>query len=271
MALPKIQIDPIVHQEVMHYVRASDIEVSGFGLVEPIAKGGDTVFRVHRAYLFPQKGTGASSICYREAVQDLETDLFREGFDLGLRWWWHSHVDMAVFFSGTDSATMAEVSDAWMTATVFNSKGEMFSCYQQGGAVPLYLSALQTEVALPQPSKAVVDGWAQNLAKNVRKHEPLASYSSHMPPHFGGKGSGYGDSGFGSQEAFEEMFGPVAAQVVKPRHFYDAKDIEDMDIDELLNGGLSEAQLEHEIVQAKLSPRQALRAARKLAKRRGGK
>jgi hypothetical protein len=49
-----------------------------------------------------------------------------------LKWWWHSHVNMPVFWSGTDEATIKDLGKhGHIVATVFNKKREYKSaiCY----------------------------------------------------------------------------------------------------------------------------------------------
>lgn len=156
-AQTRVIIEDHVYQEVMHYVNASDFEVSGVGNVIVEKTDGDTIFRVISCHLLPQVNTRAHTEIDAAAMAKLE---YQERATPGeLRWWWHSHVDMAVFWSGEDRSTIEELSAAgWFTATVFNKKREVRSAYAQGGAVPFMLDELITEVKRVLDPK-LVESW----------------------------------------------------------------------------------------------------------------
>lgn len=123
----KIIIENEVHQKIMCWVNASNYEVSGFGNVV-IDKDG--TLRVVSAHLCKQMNSHAETDIKAE---DVAKALFEARNDPGeMRWWWHSHVNMAVFWSHTDHQAMkdfASTDDAWMICTVFNKKNEHRSAY----------------------------------------------------------------------------------------------------------------------------------------------
>ena len=104
----------------MHWVHKADFEVSGFGKVR---RRDDGHFEVVDAYLLKQEGTGTTTDIDEQALAKLlYTTKDVEG---DLRWWWHSHVKMNVFWSGTDKETIMELgAQGWIVATVFNQKNE---------------------------------------------------------------------------------------------------------------------------------------------------
>ncbi len=113
-------IDPIAQAKIMHWVeKAKNKEVSGFGKV--ICTNGCAL--VTEVYLLEQENTGASTDIDAKSLAKL---MFETKDVPGhLNYWWHSHSDMAAFFSGTDTDTIQQLgSQGWIIASVFNRKGE---------------------------------------------------------------------------------------------------------------------------------------------------
>jgi hypothetical protein len=176
---PKIIIEKEVYQKIMHWVNKSEYEVSGFGTVQ-VEKDG--VVRVTSAMLLPQKN-GATHT-------DIEADAICKAlFELRdapgeLKWWWHSHVKMGVFWSGTDHQAMrdfASTDDSWMVCTVFNQLNQRKSAYYAPASIStpwgyshLFLDDLETQVNdLIDQEK--VKQWDEEYAKNVQNNRPVAS------------------------------------------------------------------------------------------------
>ena len=125
----KVIIPKNIHEEIDFYVQRSPVEVSGLGRVKKHDNGDMEVVKV---YLLDQVNTGTSTELEDKAVTKLMYESRKDEGDL--TFWWHSHVDMGVFWSGTDMATIREFgSNGYLVATVFNKKGEMRSAYYQGG------------------------------------------------------------------------------------------------------------------------------------------
>jgi len=127
-----IMIESMVYHKIMHWVNKSSYEVSGLGKIT-YKDGRITVID---AILLPQKNGSA------------HTDI--EGADVGkamfllkdtpgdLRWWWHSHVNMDVFWSGTDRDTIDKITQGgWFVSTVFNKRHEMRSALSMVSPLPL--------------------------------------------------------------------------------------------------------------------------------------
>lgn len=128
----KIIINQKVYEEVMYLVDKCDKEISGLGKVKII---GDEVHIV-KQYLLDQEVTATTTDIDEDAVSKLLYEAHQDGgLEEGeLLWWWHSHVDMGVFWSGTDHATIKEFGkNGRIFATVFNKKREMRSAYYQAG------------------------------------------------------------------------------------------------------------------------------------------
>lgn len=145
----KLIIDEQVYKKVMHWVnKAGTKEISGLGNI----KIEDGNFKVISAILLPQKNGAATTDIEPEAVCKAMYDLRNSEGEL--KWWWHSHVDMGVFWSGTDHSTIQSFGNGgWVVATVFNKKAEKKTAfYSKDGKVtpigiePLFIDDIPTEI-----------------------------------------------------------------------------------------------------------------------------
>ncbi len=164
---PKIVIENEVSRKVMHWVNKSNDEVSGLGTVRVEPNG---VLRVISAMLLPQTNGAVHTDIEAEEVNKAIYELRNSTGDL--RWWWHSHVNMNVFWSGTDMDTIKKIgAGGWFAATVFNKKRETKSAYYgiagqvtPWGASPLFLDDLETSVA---EENDLISAWDAEYDKNV--------------------------------------------------------------------------------------------------------
>lgn len=153
----RVYITPQVHAEIMYYVNKSHIEISGLGRIQKTTNGDMVVTKI---YLLKQENAAASTDICEEAVAQM---LFETREDKGdLNFWWHSHVDMNTFWSGTDMATIKQFGKkGYLLSTVFNKKGEHRTSYFQGATdfLPeLFIDDLKTQFGY-LPTKAEHDGW----------------------------------------------------------------------------------------------------------------
>lgn len=133
----EVRILPEVYAKVMTWVRACPVEVSGMGVIEN--RNGMLV--VTEAYLVDQVCSGVETEMCENALADLETDHFMSKKAGSLNWWWHSHVNMGVFWSTTDHEAIEQVgNNGYVLATVFNKKAEHRTAYYQGNADSVFPS-----------------------------------------------------------------------------------------------------------------------------------
>ena len=164
----KIKIPHEVYRKVMHWVNKADFEVSGFGTVKYNAETHS--FDVVDAFLLKQEGGAAHTDIDATALSKLMYDTRNNEGDL--KWWWHSHVQMGVFWSGTDTQTIKDLGkQGWAVATVFNQKNEYKSaiCYTSKtdfNDLIHHEPELPTEI-LPPPALAVPPEWDAEFTANV--------------------------------------------------------------------------------------------------------
>src|SRR5687768_16700469 len=121
----RVVIDQEVYQKIMHWVNKSNFEVSGLGNVI-LEEGG--IMRVVDAIMLPQKnGHTHTDIEGEDAAKAMYLLRNAPG---DLKFWWHTHVDMDVFWSGTDRDTIRKIgAGGWFLSTVFNKKNQTRSAY----------------------------------------------------------------------------------------------------------------------------------------------
>lgn len=185
-------IDNDVFQKVMHWVNKSEFEVSGLGTIRMEEPG---ILRVVSAMLLPQKNGFTHTDIEAEEVNKALFELRDQPGDL--RWWWHSHVNMSVFWSGTDMDTIKKIgAGGWFACTVFNKKRETRSaCWVQHGQIvnlpwkkehepqAVFLDELDTKVQEYRHPDA--ESWDSEYEQNVtnmrRPSYPMHHYQGVVP------------------------------------------------------------------------------------------
>ena len=119
---PRIFLPTDIRNKIQFIVDNCDKEVSGLGTVifDKKANG----YRVTSAILLDQEvGSAHTDIDDKAVAQALYESRNDEG---ELAFWWHSHVNMATFWSGQDHQTMEAIGkNGLCVAIVFNKKEEM--------------------------------------------------------------------------------------------------------------------------------------------------
>lgn len=183
-----------VHRKIMHFVNKSNYEVSGLGTVL-VEDGG--ILRVTEIMLLPQKNGMTHTDIEPEDVGKLMFQLKDAPGDL--RFWWHSHVDMDVFWSGTDMDTIRKIgAGGWFLSTVFNKRNEMRSAFYgvdgrktPWGISPLFEDKLETIIAPALNAEAAE--WDAEYEKNVTVRATMFAPYGNGARHYPGWDD---DSGF---------------------------------------------------------------------------
>ena len=131
----KIRLSLKARDKIKYWVNRADKEVSGFGVTTREATPTGVMFRVHDVMLLRQKVGAAHTDIDAQAMGILMYRVATEPQYQGMRlnYWWHSHVNMPCFWSGTDQETIRSIgSQGLCLATVFNKKNESRSaaCYK---------------------------------------------------------------------------------------------------------------------------------------------
>jgi hypothetical protein len=122
---PVVQVTAEVKRALDAYIAVCNTEISGFGLIDRLPGG---ILRVTKLYLPEQVCSGSDTEVSLEHLSTVFAQVAADGHDTAkLRLWWHSHVDMGVFWSSTDDTTakdLAENGGGWFLSIVGNKRGE---------------------------------------------------------------------------------------------------------------------------------------------------
>ena len=196
----RVYILPHVHAEIMHYVHKSHIEISGLGRIEKNSKGEMVVTKV---YLIKQENGPASTDICESAAADL---MYESREDKGaLNFWWHSHVNMGAFWSGTDMATIKQFGGkGYLLSTVFNKRGEHQTAYYQAATdfLPeVWIDKIDTHVSYIPTSEQITAWDAEYTTKCAPKVYASTVPNSHVGKRWDGTKwvNKEGVAGIGSQ------------------------------------------------------------------------
>ena len=121
----KIIFNKEAYKKMFNYIDAVDTEISGFGKISITATGDILVEDVK---IFKQTVSASETELSDEAIGNFLEELIALGEDpYNWKLWWHSHANMGVFWSGTDTATMSKLSanNDWQLSIVGNRKHEL--------------------------------------------------------------------------------------------------------------------------------------------------
>jgi hypothetical protein len=112
------------YQRMMQYVDVADTEITGFADVEYDVDRHALI--AGSVYLLEQEATGADCEMSEETISNFTVECVKSGMTQLPRLWWHSHVNMGAFFSGTDDQAMIDLENgSFSVALVLNKKREM--------------------------------------------------------------------------------------------------------------------------------------------------
>ena len=167
---PELVINKDVYQKVMYWVDRADTEVSGLGAIE-IIDGVPTVIDV---ILLDQECTGVETELDPEAICKALYAYEKSGKPGDIRWWWHSHVNMDVFWSGTDYAAIEQLGKSgWFLSTVFNKKRELRTAFYGTSPMKLFVDSIMTTIHQQIPQE-LINAWDLEFKEKVKK--PVSVY-----------------------------------------------------------------------------------------------
>ena len=178
---PVLKVPYPIWQQIMGYVSACDIEISGRGKVETVKEDGCLVGTVTSMVVPPQSCTsGTTEISSEENVKAMAKMAKEPGI---YSFWWHSHVSMQAFWSGTDLATMEDmVSDGGVLwSLVVNKKEEHTGAYLQVPRAKTHEVAVfnkKIDVELGRPWDNDEFDYAADIEAKVTRPEAVARYGS---------------------------------------------------------------------------------------------
>jgi hypothetical protein len=138
--VPVVYVSPTANAKMQHYVDIVDDEVGWLGTVEELECGD---YYIDDVYLFDQEVNGATTEISEDSLAKFADEKLKAdgGMELmnKMRFWGHSHVNMATGASGQDNAMMDTFSTSghdFFIRGIFNKKGEVnLSVYHYGRGI----------------------------------------------------------------------------------------------------------------------------------------
>jgi hypothetical protein len=165
--MSKLYISETANAKLRAFIDTCEYEISGLGKVEEL--GGN--FELVDVVILEQDVTGVKTDMRDNALGKFAFDLQKKGDDIS-KWncWWHSHVNMSAYFSGTDTDTIESSNEQrYMVSLVGNKKKEWqarLDIYEPAHAT----AELDVEVAEPLNEEQ-----SEKLEKQVKELEKVLS------------------------------------------------------------------------------------------------
>lgn len=126
-------------------------EVSGLGIVEEMNEGSYRGYKVTDLYLAEQSCNGSGTVITPESAAKLMIELETRGIDTGkLKFWWHSHGDIGVMWSGTDEENIQGFKPKdYFISLVTNKKGKSLCRVDVFKPIRLCVDEVRMDLILP--------------------------------------------------------------------------------------------------------------------------
>lgn len=182
----RLHIPEAQYQKIMHWVNRCDNEVSGFGSLD--YDNDSRTFTVRDVILVKQTVTKAETEMDAAAIGKAMYQLRDE--PNALKWHWHSHGRMGVFWSATDRTLIRQLSkEGWLLATVFNQDEKMLTAFAEPVEVKRnslfsgpsifheenFIDEIETTILLHR-DPALLEAWNREFDTNVKEQ-----YSERLP------------------------------------------------------------------------------------------
>lgn len=173
----KIEVDAAVMSKLWLWTDMARGEVSALGSVNEIRDeqtGMITALRVTDVHLVKQVSTDAQTELDPKAVAELMLELENQGQDVSkLRFWWHSHGSLSVFWSDQDEACVNELANGeYLLSLVVNKRRDGLCRLDQFHPTHMFLGDVQWDVHYPLP-EGVKDACFGEFKAKVTEGYPI--------------------------------------------------------------------------------------------------
>ena len=173
--MDKIVIHQSAYDKIMYLVNKTDFEISGLGKVKVI----DGIPTVYDIILLEQENTRGDTEISAEAICNAEFDHIQSGDEGELKFWWHSHANMQVFWSQTDHDAINQLTETgWFIHGVFNKRSEVKCAYSQNFPVMAFIDDLELEIL--DDSEEILPDEDSNLGKLYKLYESLTNQTDQV-------------------------------------------------------------------------------------------
>ena len=160
----QIKILETAWKKIRYLTTISPIEISGLGYVE---QNGNS-FLISDVYLLKQINSPTSTELDQEDVSNLIIKLLEEGKNPGnLRFWWHSHVNMGCFWSGTDESCVDSLTLDKFLISLVTTKNENYKMrFDLKVPVNITLDDLELEI-VPQVDNGLYQACLKEFKEKI--------------------------------------------------------------------------------------------------------
>jgi len=167
-----LYILPRALKRVMYYAQAADGEVSGLGTIIRDEKGR---YIVDDVFLLDQESSGADTDLKPEAISELMVEMMKKNEDPSrLKFWWHSHANMGVFWSGTDDTCAETLSREFAFSLVVNKSGEKLCRLDIYSPIRITINQIKVEELIEEDKSL-----KEMCEKEVKEKVKSPSYGYH--------------------------------------------------------------------------------------------
>ena len=186
----KIRIPRALYDKIFMYTRCIDKEIAGFGDVEVDKEAKE--YKITALRMYKQKVTAASVDQDEKMLLDALEQAVLAGDDIKkIRFEWHSHVSMGVFWSGTDETCckqLCEDSKSFFLFFVVNKKGELLARADYLFQMPEHTIRL-TNYCIPVVIEEPVDNTLEEVVKaDIAKYIEEPAVVTYPVHHYGRQG-----------------------------------------------------------------------------------
>jgi hypothetical protein len=123
--IPQLNIKMHILRKLQLYIETCPVEISGLGNIEVYSP---EELMITDIFILKQNATAVSTTLDTDAIAEFLTIGVEKSDELtNIRCWWHSHVNMDVFFSPLDENTISCFTGDFLVSVVGNKRGEFLS------------------------------------------------------------------------------------------------------------------------------------------------
>ena len=168
--------------KIMRYAQICDAEITGFADVDYNPETNQ--FNVGEVYLLDQISAPAEVDMDADTIDAFNVQMIQNGATQLPRLWWHSHVNMGTFFSGTDLQAIEDLkNESFTIAVVVNKKYELKASLKIYKPIPIYKDDIKVMI-LPEPMPEDLVAEVEEKVKSrsyTYTHTPYTQQNEDMP------------------------------------------------------------------------------------------
>ena len=186
----KLIIPQEIEQRIHAYTMSVPSEIAGMGKVA-VSLDGSTI-TVEEVMIYEQEVTGATADLSPKSIAKWQSELVKAGGSpKHWRLWWHSHANMAAFFSGTDTDTMDRQTEGdWMVSLVVNKRREREARLDLYRPFRMYMDKIDIQIGTSEEAAYQVPAdIAEEVKSKVKQTAPAIGYGAYYSDNYNNYGA----------------------------------------------------------------------------------